>query len=414
MFSELVKVYRASGKPKISGGEIHYKGPYSDELWRHLKLIESDNKLGFFEEQPKHSNDEIEYSFRIASDGKVGFYETFEELVKSSRALGKCQCPEHFYITSEDWATSDNKANQKHTKLKNALEIIKNLSLLATTSDTTSSANSYTLFFSAPGENERTLKTFSVNTKVSEEIFNYKIRHPHLLSLLTNKVAEHKLNMEERKLIFCAAIIENVPHEKNRHIELMSILKYWDDILQSYWVNLQTFVYGFSFAKIRDDIAKAELEYGAKLSSTFSDISGKLLALPVSLVGLIGLDKSENPVEITAIIIGMIIVSVVSFGTLYNQKLSIDRIKSGIRIIFDQFNKKAVTQRREIRELFKKSYDEIDKQERFLSKILFIFFAISMIPTIGTIAVCYEKWHTGINAFLSSLIKAAFGYKLCI
>lgn len=392
MFSEVISLYRLSAKPTITNHVFSYKGPLTPELKLCLDQLGSKNNSGYFEDEPIYSGNNVEYSFRVPTDGNTGFYKDFPTFTEVSRALGKCQIPKNIYIIDDDWATCDDVRNSDYQNLLDIIELIESLSKLATTSDPNSSSTSYILFFSSPGEKEKTTKTYSIKTTITESIFKKNLKHKKLPTLLTSNTAEHKLNMEERKLIFCSAIIDNVPHNRKNQIELMDVLENWDNILDSYWVNLQSFVYGFSFAKIREDLARAELEYGSKLSSTFSDITGKLLALPISLVGLIALEKANSTSESIIIILGLIIVSIVAIGAIYNQKLSIRRITNGSNIIFDQFDKRALSHRKEIRKLFESAKIEIHKQQSFLNRMLFIFSIISLTPIIGAITISYIKW----------------------
>lgn len=407
MFSKIVNLYRLAGRPPIHESEFSYSGVANENLKTCIQEVERLSiKYGHFEEEPKEKGGKTEFSFRIAANGTTGFFSDFVELVQLSRALGKGQKPEDFYIIKEDWATSDSESHPKNQKLATALEIIDCLSTLATTKDNSSSNTNYTLFFSAPGEKEKSLRSFSISTSITEDIFNYEIRHAKLLKLLTSETAEHKINMEERKLIFCAAIIESVPHNIKRHLSIMDIFKHWDTILEKYWLNLQVFVHGFSFAKIREDLAKAELEYGAKLSTTFSDIAGKLLALPVSLIGLVALEKSTTAIEAGSAIVGLLIVSIVAAATLYNQELNIERIKSGINIVFDQFDKNSLIHRREVRELFKKSKQDLAKQQKFLTRTLLTLKIICSIPIAGALWVSYYKWKEQIDPVFAIIIGA--------
>lgn len=414
MFTEIVNLYRLSKKPKINASEFSYNGTKTPDLEECLsKLKDLPARLGHFEEEPKIDNKNISFSFKIAANGNAGFFESFSELIINSRALGKGIRPENFYIVDEDWSTTDSTTHPCAKKISETLETIKHLSTLATTTDANSSNTHLNLFFSAPGEKDNTVKTFSVSTQLTPEILKINIKHQRLLKSLTSQDFEHKLNMEERKLIFCAAIIESVPHDKKRQINIMDTLKHWDDILEKYWLNLQTFVYGFSFAKVREDLAKTELEYGSKLSATFSDIAGKLLALPVSLIGLVALEKAQTDVEIASSIIALAIVSTVALATLRNQKLNISRIENGVSLIFDQFDKRKLAYRREIRSLFEKSRNEISKQQKFLNNTLILFQTISLIPIAGAITICYSRWNLAINEAMLSYWVYIFSYTHC-
>lgn len=68
-------------------------------------------------------------------------------------------------------------------------------------------------------------------------------------------------------------------------------------------------------------MAQAEIDYGTKLSGVLGDIAGKMLALPISLAGLVALEKTTSKFEGFILILGLAVVLVVLLAILHNQML---------------------------------------------------------------------------------------------
>ncbi|MCT7041785.1 hypothetical protein M1717_26490, partial [Salmonella enterica subsp. enterica serovar Pomona] len=55
--------------------------------------------------------------------------------------------------------------------------------------------------------------------------------------------------------------------------------------------NLSVYLSGFNFHKARKDVAAAELDFSEKTAKTISDLTAKILTIPLSLLAAIGIWK---------------------------------------------------------------------------------------------------------------------------
>ncbi|MDP1097763.1 hypothetical protein Q6288_27140, partial [Klebsiella quasipneumoniae] len=84
------------------------------------------------------------------------------------------------------------------------------------------------------------------------------------------------------------------------------LIEHWTDFRLAYDNNLSVYLSGFNFHKARKDVAAAELDFSEKTSKTISDLTAKILAIPLSLLAAIGIwklnDLTEQFVALTGII----------------------------------------------------------------------------------------------------------------
>lgn len=400
-FATVVKLYRELGRPPIVDDRIVYDGPLSEEIIACVETCKNLNeKYGRLDDADINGG-MIEIDFMLPS-GTVGFHKSFESFIVSTPTLSKGKLPESFYIIDEDWSPTDTTTNKKFEQITLCCDLVNNLCKLALVADRSSSGSHENLFFSLPGDKEKKPKTFVLETKLDASILNTKIRHTKLVKSLADDKNEGKLHLEERKLFFWTAVADVLESAGEKERTFTYVLRNWENVLQKYWQNLQTYVHGFSFDKLRGELAKAELEFGTKLSTALGDLAGKLLALPVSLGGLVLLNKAESKTEIYATASGIVMASIIFCTLLANQWLNIQRINNAFNITFGEFKKKLDTYPRKIQDLLRNTDKEITKQRRFLKFTIGLFFFLAMTPSIGVFILAYSRWPDKIIELLNA------------
>lgn len=343
MFSHVVALYRALGAPTIEDGVVSYEGAPTAEIISALRMCdELPAAYGKFE----HLSDEadfLEIEFRLPSNESGHFYSSLTEFVARNGSLGKGQFPSNVYITELRWADSDDIEPPEIKSLRCVCRLIELLALLAIGVDKDSSPDGYNLFFALPPDGAKPPRTFLLPTQVDVKVLDYELNHLSLLEEILNRKNENKAHLSERKLMIrmaVASVIEKFESEPNL---LLVIVREWREVLATYRANLQTYVYSFSFERVRREVAQAEIDYGTKLSGVLGDIAGKMLALPISLAGLVALEKTTSKFEGFILVLGLAVVSVVLLAILHNQMLQTERLLHSFNVIFDDFKDKIKT-----------------------------------------------------------------------
>ncbi|MXP48923.1 hypothetical protein FD733_04245 [Pantoea sp. Eser] len=91
---------------------------------------------------------------------------------------------------------------------------------------------------------------------------------------------------------------------------------------------------GFSFHKAGKEVATAETNFAEKISKIISELTSKILAIPVSLVAFLGLFKVNSKSEMLIILSRIILAFLFSHFTLSNQRDQLERINNAKNIVF--------------------------------------------------------------------------------
>ena len=292
-----------------------------------------------------------------------------------------------------DWADFDiaNEEPDSVKKLKQVCKLIEYLASLADGVDKKSSPGTYNLFFALPPDDKKLPKTFLIQTQLDERTLDYTLKHLNLLKEILNPKHQNKAHIYERKLMFRMAITSIIEKFESEENQFFIIIREWNKVLAAYHANLQTYVYNFSFEKVRREVAQAKIDYGSKMSGVLGDIAGKMLALPVFLTGCVALIKSSSNLECFFIVIGLIIVSLVLFMTLKNQMFQVKRLQHSFDLVFSNFKEKITTYPPKLKSLLEFTIEQVEKQGTTLRKTFLLFKILAWLPGIGALLIVFIK-----------------------
>lgn len=403
MFSHVVALYRALGAPTIEDGVVSYEGAPTADIQAALRKCDGlPAAFGKFEHLFEEA-DTLEIEFRLPSNESGHFYSSLAEFVARSGSLGKGQFPSNVYITELRWADSDDIEPTEIKSLRRVCRLIELLALLAIGVDKDSSPDAYNLFFALPPDGAKPPRTFLLPTQVDVKVLDYELNHLSLLEEILNRKNENKAHLSERKLMIrmaIASVIEKFESEPNL---LLVIVREWREVLATYRANLQTYVYSFSFERVRREVAQAEIDYGTKLSGVLGDIAGKMLALPISFAGLVALEKTTSKFEGFILVLGLAVVSVVLLAILHNQMLQTERLLHSFNVIFDDFKDKIKTYPPKLQRLLRITIDQVDKQGLTLTRTFRLLKGLSLIPILGALVLATIKYWDGIVWLLMTI-----------
>lgn len=400
MFNSVVELYRTIGRPALSeSGAFSYSGLADDAIKEAIQIVQ--NLPAQFGELNYHREKSgiITFEFTPISSGENAFFPNFPVLVQKTASIGCGELLNNFYVVADDWASYDSLKNPQNDKLIKICRLIRDLSKVAVSEHL--QAAFFSLVFSTPSGSNKPPKTLVIQTKISERILSFDINKTSLVSSLAREENNVKIHLEERRAILNGAICEVLDTlEADHPNKFVALLEAWDKILDTYWRNFQIYIHSFSFEKVRKEFAQAELDYGAKLSSAFSDIAGKMLALPVSLIAIITLSKATSDVEILITSIGLIITSIILIGLLFNQLLNIQRLDSSLSISFENLTKSIKTYPKNLQLLINATRKNIESQQLVVAWTIRIFTFLSFAPMSGAVIFLLHKYSQSIHEWL--------------
>lgn len=409
MFSNTVRLYRLCGRPPFVNGGFSYSGPLNDELRDVINSIQNAlpaDRYGEFDESVETNSSNVTFEFRIFGRDGAAFYQNFREFVQSSSAaLNKGKLVANFYIQEDDWTPSDGNTHDSYEKLIKACRLIKCLERLAVGNYVEEGASGINLFFALPAEDNKPPRAVLFPIRVDAEILSHDLLHLRLLESLTDPRYEEKMHFSERKMIFRTALADLIEDCDNQDARFTHLVLHWQTLLKNYMKNLNTYVHGYSFDKIRLEIARAQIEFGSKLSGVLGDIAGKLLALPLSLAGLVALHKSGGAIEFICIAAGLVSITPLLRLVLKNQELQIGQLKNSFNIVFDQLNKKKEVFPKALRAVLDETISGVKKREELLEKSFRFFRFMTWGPVVGVVAISVIRNYEAIRAFTTYMLR---------
>lgn len=397
MFSKVVQLYRLLGCPQINSGEFAFKGIVSSEIEQLLEDIKDlTDCYGRFEEKSKSPQNEYKIEFVLPANEHGQFYQSVNDFINKTPTLELGSVPSEFYIVDLNFYSQDPGKDKpaEIVKILKFCDFIKLLSKLASDSssaDTNSTVNRLLFILSADGKSPA--KTISIQTKFDLELIKCEIPFLRFMYVLTSDGRRKEMHIEERSMILGNAIAEVMqqinPADANPFVYLV---QNWAEVYTKYRHNFQAFLSQYSFEKVRKDIATSEIEYATKLSGVLSDVSGKLLALPVSLAGLVLLRKAEDNFEFIMGASGIVIISGIFLAVLINQLLQVRRLRESFEFVFGQYDDKLNAFPQKFRSTIVNAKNSIDKQSEVLNFTFWLFGFFAFAPLIGLIFLLISRY----------------------
>lgn len=380
-FSTVVELYRYCGYPEYDGRSFSATVELNEKIQQLIASISSVESLGRFEdveidEEPiipeaisAASGKSVNFIFITARNNAERFYTTLTNFI-STNSLKRGIPPQNYYICEMDYFSSDPVKAPPILIIEKLCSIIVSLSDLAHFHDTKTSSDNYRLVFVKNSDSKSS--SVVLETSFSEELITKDINNSVLLEL-TNPSNHLTPHYSEKIGTFRNTLVEySLEHDYG----FVEIVRNWDEFISLYNNNLSTYMSGFSFHKARKEVANAETDSAEKTSKVISEISSKILAIPVSLVASLGLLKVSSKSEMLIIFSGIILTSLFSHFTLSNQRNQLERIDHAKNIVFKPLANSEKKYPTELKCDIDSALAELDKNyvkcQKTITKLMFI------------------------------------------
>lgn len=388
MFSAIVEMYRGLDRPNIVDGVFTFDGNVTPAVIATIKQVKTfPVHFGHFEvESLQGSNFNGEFCLPSSEVGR--FHASLSDFIAHTPSLSFGELPDEFYIQDINFYSGDKTPEpQPISQLKDICRLIKGLSSLASGTDTngaTRSAENRLLFVLA-ADGKTPAKTLVLPIKIRPEDLEYPLSHVKLIELLVSDKIKNEIHVEERRSIMRLAVAEVLAVPDDQTQVFSYLIRQWRVVLDKYRHNVLAFVNQYAFEKVRKEIATAEVDHATKLSGVLGDIAGKLLALPVSFAAVILLRKAPTHEEFWILFVGLVAVSIIFGGVLWNQWLQISRLRASFDFIFGQYNEDAFPKK--LRLPIATAKKNIGRQYNVLKTTFIVFSVLAALPAFGAIYV---------------------------
>lgn len=411
--SNLVKLYRSAGRPNYNGvfeGLLNFTK-------ENIALIESikklqpdsvdelrvDNREIMNDEPIPQNGEKISFLMRPPTNSAERFHLSIESFISSAKSLSQGEMPDEYYIIAEDFYSCEDPKPKKIATLTAICNLIAKLTELAQYHDSKNQSDSYKLIFVQPNDADSG-SAIALNTKIKIELLDIDPPQMSLFEELGSENLTTDPRFNERKGVFLVSLTEFVKNEISEQGRFELLVKNWGDFINLYQNNLATYISGFAFHKAKKEVAQEELRVAEQFSKVTSDITGKLLSVPVSFAAVIATYKSDSLLEPIILILGLLIVAVIISGTVRNQQKQFDRIVHAKNLIFKSIEGKEKTYPEDLKEAISNMKREMNSNEKTLKIILWTFRALSWIPVGISLAIFYQKNYEPLGRIMASHI----------
>ena len=342
--SDVVDIYRKSGKPPSSKAGFTATLVASEEIITLIKKIVQTNDNYQIEEILLDGND-IEVEELTVSESKltiefdlgsnIHHFQNIDQLVSKSSGIKKGELPIEFYLFDEDiYYQEGNDVHEDLLKLKQLCFLISSLLKLAHYHNVKDLTEEHQLIFLS---GDKTDGPLVITMAPSAALLKAKLSKVSILSdLIADESSVTDTHHSAKITIFSTTLKEFLPPIHTPEDSFNHLVLNWDDFADLYLNNLKTYSSGFAFHKAKKEVAEAEITFSEQLANIMSDITGKILSIPVSLAAIIAMVPASNSVLIDCLILfGLIISSVFIVGSIQNQQNRFSIVKQSQYIVFE-------------------------------------------------------------------------------
>lgn len=389
--ASLVQLFRLVGKPSLTKGVFAGSVNFTEHgslllsieasgSGNFVSIVLNDNDFHNVSDIPEGSEGTVEFSVRPARQGSSTFHENVSALLKQDPKIGQGVAPQNYYLIDEDYCDALDGANDIFCKLNNLCVLIEKLSHLAHYHDKKTHSNFLRLVFIKP-EEVGVSQPLVIETQVDTEVleFSSHANLEHLISLCDSSQSQDP-HYQGRKGIFGNTITEFVQGRPENEKTFHFLVRNWNEFLATYDKNFAVYTSGFAFHKAKREVAEAEVEISNKLSSVISDITGKLLGIPISLAAVAAIPKSGGVVNSALIVLGVMLASFILSETVENQKRRLKRVVHSKNMVLNSIEGRKEVYPEDLKKDVDKIISDLEKDEKKTDKLLTGFSKISWLP----------------------------------
>ncbi|MDO9139478.1 MAG: hypothetical protein Q7U38_04035 [Methylobacter sp.] len=403
-FKQLITLYRLLDRPALEGNMFQTEATCSPDLRNLLRALWLSKKYTIeLTVDGKNISTEMEDDFpelkenqslsiklTIPRNDKGFFYKNISEWVALAGSLKKGRIAPNTYLADEDLIVNDEQGNTEVAKVKQICQLIEQLNEVAHYHDDKQGTNAaYRLVFVVPDKDDKVYRPVILETQLTEDIL--RAEQPDI-SLLCNILQEHhtggnNIHAIERLSVYriaLAEIIEKIPKDTKAFPYLV---KHWPDVTESFNKSWERYLSGFSFNKLKTEMAKQQIEFSQKLSDIVASLSGRLFSLPISIAGIVLLEKANSSLANWAYLLGSLLVSYMVFSAIKIQQENLENAKASYAMVFSEIDKEINEKNSSIQDELRKVKDRLSTTFSKLKCKLAFYSFIAWLPLL--VAIIY-------------------------
>lgn len=405
----IVALYRACGRPLLD--DAFFSGAADFNRVRALVCkVKNDNKARFDElevdgidvlnESFPELGKKIKFRLRLPTGSSSTFHLNLAALLAIEPRVSRGEEPTDYYLVDEDYYCGETERPESVKALGRVCRLICGLSKLAPYHDKKPSSGHLRLVFIQPTQ-ERGVKPVELETTVTMAVVNAAMDlEPRLVEELSESSAANDPHYTAKVGVFgtsLAAFVGSRPAGS----AFEYLVTHWKEFVAEYQRDLSTYLSGFAFHKAKTEVAEAELKIAGEFSKVLSDITGKLLSIPLTIAAISAIPRADTFFERSLLLLGIIVASFTISRTVANQKRQFNRIKNAKELVLGAIQGKRESYPKELAEIINKMGESLERDEKGLQNSLTFFCALSWLPLIIAFVVLCYLYRSDLAIFVS-------------
>lgn len=400
-FKQLISLYRKLECPALEGNTFKKTSTSSPDLNELLRALWVDQRYtieltvdGDYRTTEMgecipvlKENQTLDITVTVPQNEKGFFYKDVSHWIASAVSLKKGRIANNIYLVKENQIVDGEPDQEDVAKVRKACALIGKLSELAHYHDEKlGNSSAYRLVFVVPDKDDKVYRPVILETHLTDDILQET--QPDI-SLLGEILQEHhtsnNIHASERLSVYriaLAEIIEKIPTDAKAFPYLV---KHWPDVTESFNKSWERYLSGFSFNKLKADMAKQQAEFSQKLSDTVASLSGRLFSLPVSIAGIALLERADSSLANGFYLLSSLLISYMVFSAVKIQRENLKNVQASYNMVFSEFSQKADTENSALQKELHDVLGRLNQTFSHLARNLRIYRFIAWLPLLSAI-----------------------------
>lgn len=355
-------------------------------------------------------NKALSITVKVYPTEKGFFYQNVTAWIDGTSTLKKGEFAPNTYLIEEDSIITEAHNNQAINKVLTVCQLIEKLSQLAHFHDEKKGANNaYRLVFVMPDKGDKVYHPVILQTQLSNAIL--QLEKPDLSILChileQQKEGSNNIHASEKLSVFriaVAEIIEAIPSDEE---PITHLVKNWENVIDTFNKSWESYLSGFSFSKLKTEIAEQQALFSQKLTDTVASLSGRLFSLPLSIAAIALLEKTHSPIANGFYLLSSLLLSFMVADAVKMQSKNLSNVKASYKMAFSAFEKQNKQQINSINTELKKVRKELNETIKKLENSLFMYRLLAWTPLLAALAYVTYTFNNevGLTVYLQCMIQ---------
>ncbi len=359
-------------------------------------------------------NQSLHIEITVSQNERGFFYKNVSEWIALAGSLKKGRIAVNTYLIDEDLIVDEEPDNEEVAKIRKTCLLIEQLSELAHYHDEKQGSNqAYRLVFVVPDKDDKVYRPVIIETQLTDDIL---LAEQPDISLLSTILQEHhtsnNIHASERLSVYRIALTEIIEKISGDTQTFPYLVKHWPDVIENFNKSWERYLSGFSFNKLKAEMAKQQTEFSQKLGDTIASLSGRLFSLPISIAGIALLERAESSVANWFYLVSSLLISYMVFRAIKLQQVNLENVQASYKMAFSEFQQKTGEKDSAIQQELQNVIARLDGTFSQLASELKGYSFIAWAPLLAAIAYMILKSYLTENypqVFIAWLYTTLFG-----